>query len=188
MGNTKERMVDATIELICLGKCPGEITVADITEKAGVGNGMVNYHFQSKDNLMKTAVKKVLGCTNKMLTENLVFDQNTTAIQKITAVLQRILDLIAQNPEISRIAILDNLENENGVTHIVSHTDLFHSCLTELCGNDQQQILIKQTAAEGFINTLFLKADINRKECGFDFYDKAQRDRAAEEFASAMFL
>ncbi len=187
MENAKERMVNATIELICQGNKPSEITVADITEKAGVGNGMVNYHFQSKDNLMKTAVKKVMGCTKKMLSEGLHFEADATPTRKMTAALQRILDLCAENAEISRIAMLEDLENASSVPHVVGQSELFQSCLAELCANDPRQMHIRQMATEGFVNALFLKAAVNLNETGFDFYDKAQRDQAAQQFIAAMF-
>ena len=48
--DAKEKLIDVTINMICQGKKPSEITVKDITETAELGNGMVNYHFQSKDN------------------------------------------------------------------------------------------------------------------------------------------
>jgi hypothetical protein len=35
---------------------------------------------------------------------------------------------------------------------------------------------------EGFINTVFLKARAIKKETGFDFYDKQQRDLSVERF------
>jgi Transcriptional regulator len=187
MENTKERMLDATIELICEGKKPSEITVADITEKAGVGNGMVNYHFQSKDNLMRAAVKKSMDCTPEILAEGMSFEQNAAPKEKITAALQRILDLVAENAEMSRIAMLDDLENESNVPHIVGQSELFRSCLAELSKNDTQQMRMRQIAAEGFVNTLFLKAASNKRETGFDFYNKAQRDQAAQQFIAAMF-
>ena len=65
--DAKERLIDVTIKMICQGKKPSEITVKDITEKAEVGNGMVNYHFQSKDNLIRLAVKKVMSMCNKII-------------------------------------------------------------------------------------------------------------------------
>lgn len=187
MENTKERMVEATIDLICQGKKPSEITVADITETAGVGNGMVNYHFQSKDNLMREAVKTAMGFTKKMLAKGLALDRDATLTEKLAAALQRVLDLVAENAEISRIAMLADLENKCSVPHIVGQSELFQSSLAALCENDPQQIQIRQMAAEGFVNALFLKAEAYKEETGFDFYDKAQRDRMAQRFIAAMF-
>jgi len=52
--NTKEKILSATIELYGI---KGDITVREICEKAGVNVASVNYHFGSKDNLLKEVEK-----------------------------------------------------------------------------------------------------------------------------------
>ena len=52
--NTKEKILSATIELY--GR-KGDITVREICEKAEVNLASINYHFGSKDNLLKEVEK-----------------------------------------------------------------------------------------------------------------------------------
>mgnify|MGYP001179511497 CR=1 FL=1 len=52
--NTKEKILSATIELY--GR-KGDITVREICEKARVNVASINYHFGSKDNLLKEVEK-----------------------------------------------------------------------------------------------------------------------------------
>ena len=184
---TKQRMVNATIELICQGKKPSEITVADITEKAGVGNGMVNYHFQSKDNLMRTAVKRVTACAKKALPEKLKPFENASAEERLAVILREVTDFFAQNAEISKIAILDNLENDDGAPHMFSDVEVINDCLKELCNDDIQRIWIKNYIIAGFLNYIFLKANIIKMETAFDFYDKPQRDQVVDKFIRDLF-
>jgi AcrR family transcriptional regulator len=179
---TKQRMINATKELICQGKMPSEITVADITEKANVGNGMVNYHFQSKDNLMREAVRDVTVCANTFLTEKLVPFSNASVEQRLAIILKEVLDFFSQNAEISKIAILDNLENDEGIPHLLSDVTVFKDCLCEMCDGERQRIWMKNYSIVGFINYIFLKATLIKKETGFDFYDKLQRDVAVDNF------
>ena len=184
---TKQRMVNATIELICQGKKPSEITVADITEKAGVGNGMVNYHFQSKDNLMRTAVKRVTACAKKALPDKLKPFENASAEERLAVILREVADFFAQNAEISKIAILDNLENDDGAPHLFSDVEVINDCLKELCNDDIQRIWIKNYIIAGFLNYIFLKANIIKMETAFDFYDKPQRDQVVDKFIRDLF-
>lgn len=184
---TKQRMVNATIELICQGKKPSEITVADIAEKAGVGNGMVNYHFQSKDNLMRTAVKRVTACAKKALPEKLKPFENASAEERLAVILREVTDFFAQNAEISKIAILDNLENDDGAPHLFSDVEVINDCLKELCNDDIQRIWIKNYIIAGFLNYIFLKANIIKMETAFDFYDKPQRDQVVDKFIRDLF-
>lgn len=179
---TKQRMIKATKELICQGKKPSEITVSDITEKANVGNGMVNYHFQSKDNLMREAVRDVTVCAKKLLSEKLRPFAEKPKEQRLAILLKEVLDFYSQNTEISKIAILDNLENDEGIPHILSDVAEFNHCLNEICENDAQRVWLKNYIVVGFLNHIFLKANRIKQETGFDFYNKLERDTTVDEF------
>jgi hypothetical protein len=178
----KQRLINVTLELICQGKKPSEITVADITEKAGVGNGMVNYHFQSKDNLMRTTVKRVIVCAKNALPDKLKPHGNTSAEKRLSIILKESTNFFAENPEICKIAILDNLSNDDDTIHLLSDVDVFNDCLKELYNNDKYKIWIKNYIIASFFNYIFLKAEVIKKETGFDFYDKKQRDNAVDNF------
>jgi AcrR family transcriptional regulator len=58
--DAKSRISEAVGALLLEGVPAGEITVRQIAEKAGVGIGTINYHFQSKDRLIYEAVSKML--------------------------------------------------------------------------------------------------------------------------------
>lgn len=55
----KERLIQAAIELLGEEKEIGKITARRITERAGASLGSINYHFQSKDNLLNQAVGRM---------------------------------------------------------------------------------------------------------------------------------
>jgi AcrR family transcriptional regulator len=184
---TKQRMINATKVLICQGKKPSEITVADITEKANVGNGMVNYHFQSKDNLMREAVRDVTVCANKLLTEKLGPFANAPVKQRLAIILKEVLNFFSQNAEISKIAILDNFENDEGIPHLLSDVTVFNDCLNELCEDETQRIWMKNFIILGFLDYIFLKAKLIKKETGFDFYDKLERELTVDIFVRDLF-
>jgi TetR/AcrR family transcriptional regulator, regulator of cefoperazone and chloramphenicol sensitivity len=54
--DVKQRILAAVAALLDEGQLPERITVRNITERAGVGTGSVNYHFRSKDELLRAAV------------------------------------------------------------------------------------------------------------------------------------
>ncbi|MHB8065588.1 MAG: TetR/AcrR family transcriptional regulator [Ruminiclostridium sp.] len=178
----KQRLINVTLELICQGKKPSEITVADITEKAGVGNGMVNYHFQSKDNLMRTTVKRVMVCAKNALPDKLKPYTKASAEERLSIILKESTNFFAENPEICKIAVLDNLSNDDAAIHLLSDVAVFNECLMELYNNDKYKIWIKNYIIASFFNYIFLKAEAIKKETGFDFYDKKQRDEAVDNF------
>lgn len=178
--DAKERLIDVTIKMICQGKKPSEITVKDITEKAELGNGMVNYHFQSKDNLIRLAVKKVINCATKLLGEKIKLKESEPPIEKLTIILKEVVNFIANNSEISKIAVLDDLENGQGTAHLLSSEKSYNRCLKELYGDNMNKLWIKNYLIAGYINYIFLKAENIKNETGFDFYNKEDREKAIE--------
>lgn len=178
--DAKERLIDVTIKMICQGKKPSEITVKDITETAELGNGMVNYHFQSKDNLIRLAVKKVMNCATNKLSEKMKANQNESPVKRLTIILKEVVNFIADNSEISKIAILDDLENNQGTAHLLSSEETYNKCLRDLYGDSKHKLLIKNYLIAGYINYIFLKAEKIKNETGCDFYNKEDREKAIE--------
>lgn len=178
--DAKERLIDVTIKMICKGKKSSEITVKEITEEAELGNGMVNYHFQSKDNLIRLAVKKVMNCATKLLSEKMKEKENEPPIKRLAIILKEVINFIADNSEISKIAILDDLENNQGTAHLLSSEESYNKCLKELYGDNMHKVWVKNYLIAGYINYIFLKAENIKSEMGFDFYCKEDREKAIE--------
>ena len=184
--DAKERLIDVTIKMICQGKKPSEITVKDITEKAELGNGMVNYHFQSKDNLIRLAVKKVMTCATKLLSERIKAKEEESPVERLAIILKEVVNFIADNSEISKIAILDDLENEQGTAHLLSSEESYNKCLKDIYGHNIEKLLIKNYLIAGYINYIFLKAEKIKNETGFDFYNKVHREKAIEDLMNEL--
>jgi AcrR family transcriptional regulator len=178
--DAKERLIDVTIKMICQGKKPSEITVKDITETAELGNGMVNYHFQSKDNLIRLAVKKVMNYATNKLGEKIKVKESESPVKRLTIILKEVVNFIADNSEISKIAILDDLENNQSTAHLLSSEETYNKCLRDLYGDNIHKLLIKNYLIAGYINYIFLKAEKIKNETGFDFYNKEDREKAIE--------
>ena len=56
----RERILQAAAELLQEKRDPGRVTVRQIAARAGVGVGLINYHFQSKQNLLGQAFGRIL--------------------------------------------------------------------------------------------------------------------------------
>lgn len=180
----KQRLIDETIKMICEGKKPSEITVSDITKKAEVGNGMVNYHFQSKDNLIRIAVKKVMSCATNLLSEKMKIKESLPVKERLALILKECMDFIAENSEIAKIAILDNLENDEGESYLLSKEELYINCLKEIYKEDDHKAWSKNYLIVSYLNYIFLKAENVKKEIGFDFYNKIERDNFIEKLVN----
>jgi hypothetical protein len=97
-----------------------------------------------------------------------------------------VINFIADNPEISKIAILDDLENNQGTAHLLSSEESYNKCLKEVFNNDMHKVWTKNYLIAGYINYIFLKAENIKKEMGFDFYNKEQRENAIENLVKEL--
>lgn len=178
----KQRMIYETVELLCKGKMPNEITVADIAKQAKVGNGMVNYHFQSKENLIQEAIKEIINRANKTMIEKLKPYSDASAVDRLAAILKEVMDFSANNAKAFKLAILDNLEKDNGLPLILFNIDAFNDCINELYKDDDEMVWIKRYTIISFLDYIHLKANAIKEEVGFDFYHKEQRDEMIDIF------
>ena len=54
----RQQLIDATIKCIS-NKGLGSTTLADVAREAGLSQGIVNLHFNSKDNLLKETLRAI---------------------------------------------------------------------------------------------------------------------------------
>lgn len=57
----KEKIFQAAMELVTAGKTEQQITIREIASKAGVNLALVNYYYQSKENLLSQVVGTMMG-------------------------------------------------------------------------------------------------------------------------------
>ena len=59
--DARERIISSAIEILYEVSDIEKITVRQIAERANVGIGTINYHFNSKDNLLSFAIGEVMA-------------------------------------------------------------------------------------------------------------------------------
>ncbi|MHB1419658.1 MAG: TetR/AcrR family transcriptional regulator [Bacillota bacterium] len=174
--DTKERIIDATIALIKENKNVNQITMRSIAEKAEVGIGLINYHFQTKDNLIKQCVQQVIGeLFGKSDEEKL---DNLQPIDKLKLIIKYVVSFIMTNPELSRISMLTDLtsakENDNS-----DHTmKLYYPVFKEVFGETKNEIEIKVIiqVITATIQVTFLRGEVYKQYSGINFFDEKQRN------------
>jgi AcrR family transcriptional regulator len=111
MDETRERIIESGIQLMLEIGDLRKVTMRDIAKRAGVGLGLINYHFQSKDELMRLAIRvfmnRVIGDWARTGPEPRPSDPE----EGLRARLTEVCEFLAAHPRISRISILFDLEN-----------------------------------------------------------------------------
>lgn len=135
----KERMIDVTIALIQASNGnASEITTRDIAEKAGVGNGLINYHFQTKENLIAICVQRIIGQVVKRFNLDTANIQNTS--EGMTYAATQVFEFLFANLAISRISILSDLSNPAEESNTVKSQQSICHVLGESMNDTDKQI------------------------------------------------
>jgi AcrR family transcriptional regulator len=89
---TKNKIMDITVNLLETEQNPNDITVRRIAQEAGIGVGLINYYYGSRDNLMKEAVSvkmesiaEIMGNLDKELSNPMEYLKTMLVIMSDTA-------------------------------------------------------------------------------------------------------
>ena len=177
----KEKIIDTTYELIKEYGDINKITVREIAEKAGVGLAMINYHFQTKENLINVCMLKMIGHTIENFN---YYSQNPEmkAIEKMREIGKGIAAFMDANPGFSRISIMNDLVSANTNDNSAQVARMLLPIIKEIYGADKtdQELLIMLHVLISSIEVGFLRRDVIRETTGFDFSNSEQRDKFVE--------
>ena len=171
--NVKNHIIEVTTELIKQhnGNTKG-ITARIIAAKAGVGLGLINYHFGSKEKLITECVQRIIG---KIVTEFQMTTQYKTDKERLTACAIYVFDFLFEHSAISRISILSDLQNyTKNCNSVLTQRGFSLSLKNDLANKDTSMFVFILTAA---MQTAFLGSETVSQLLHYDF-TKAE-DRTA---------
>lgn len=177
----KERIIHATIELIKKHGDTSKITVRDIAASAGVGIGLINYHFQTKDNLINLCTLELIRHSVEQLGS---IDQNTgiAPIDQMKTLGRGITAFMVMNPGVSRISITKDYVSPDAADNSVQVVKMFAPIARKVCGNDKSdpelQLLLHMLVSS--IEAAFLRKDVLKGTFGIDIESTEQRDRLVD--------
>ncbi len=179
----KENIISVTTELIeeSNGNIK-DITARAIAEKAGVGLGLINYHFGSKDNLITICVQRVIG---KIIAGFNTEKEYASDKERLIAWATYVFDFLFANPAISRISILGDLQNYTTNCNSVHSQKGFMIALTnDIDDKDKPFLSFILTSA---MQTAFLSGTAAKELLGYDFAKQVDRAAFIERLVTVIF-
>lgn len=177
----RDKIIEVTIGLIKKYGDTDKITMRGIASEAGVGLATINYHFQTKDNLINLCILKIIRLSIEQLES---FSQNAEikAIDKLKVLGKGIAAFMIINPGISRISITSDLvspKNDDNTTQVIK---MFLPIIKEMYGEtkNEQELLILLHMLISSIEVGFLRQQQIKETIGIDFADGEQRDKFIE--------
>lgn len=165
----KEKIFRAAMELVTEGKSDQQITTREIASKAGVNLALVNYYYQSKENLLSQVVGTMMG--DIIEKSNQKSHSDTDALSKLRNMLFATADAAFQYRNICKIAI--SLEMKSGCE---SSCKLVMPLLKEIltdCDESDLNIIALQLMIP--FHHIVLEPELYSRYLDTDFFDEKMR-------------
>ncbi len=176
MGNrqeTRARIMQATVEVMREAEDYGDVTMREVARRAGVGVGLLNYHFQTKENLINQSARSFLATIIGQWQHKTPADIEDPRC-RLLAMLGLAADFLASYPRISRLSILNDLTHPAANDNTMQTLEGMLPLLTSLCPDERRARWAALEIVTGMQGT-FMRAELLRSEMGFDFFDEQQR-------------
>jgi Transcriptional regulator len=161
-----------------------EITIRMIAEQAGIGVGLINYHFGSKEQLIEQCVQKMISKVIMSFRPQTVQELDPVSHLKLTAKL--VADFLMDNPAVSRISILGDQKNPKIRDNTMKTILGFSQSLTNSALSEEKKRLLL-FGLTSILQAAFLRKDISKECLGYDFNCKEERDRYLEDMVDILF-
>ncbi len=170
---TKENILLQTIGLIQeTGGDIESITIRGIAARAGVGVGLINHYFGSKEHLVEACVQTIISEVIRSFRPELTDDTSPAALTKCVA--RQVMDVLMDNRQLSRLSILGDMNRPQSLDNTMKTVAGFAGHLSggEPNGKHKLEAFMITSVLQG----AFLRKDLLGESFGIDFYDKRQRD------------
>ena len=184
----RELIINTTTELI--EQSEGDIkaiTTRLIAEKSGVALGLINYHFENKDNLIALCVQRII---NKVLMQfapdktDYTIADGLTDKERLISFAQQTFDFLYANHSIIKISILSDFANYHPKCNSLFTQMGFRFALRETIPEHKKQLIAFSLTS--IMQTAFLSGENSVAITGYNLMEKAQRDRFISDTVSML--
>lgn len=177
----KEKLISITTTLIKeTNGSLDKITIREIAKRAGVGVGLINYHFQNKKNLIDICVQQIVSGVIAKSKPNMA---DLTAMEKLKCSVKIPIDFLMDNPEISKISIFGDLyqgqKDDNTFQTLARY--YYHANNLE---KDKDTFFKTAFLIHG-LQGIFLRWKLYEDK--FNFSDKQERDKLIDNLVEKIF-
>jgi Transcriptional regulator len=167
----KEKIIETTIELIKKEDGHTEhITIRTIAEAVGVGTGLINYHFGTKENLIEICVQRIIS--NVISAFHPAIYQEENELVKLKTAAKQVVDFFLENPEISRVSILGDMN----APKILDNTAKTVLGFMGIIKKEEKEIKWITYCFTLVLQGIFLRRNSLREDMGFNMDNKTERD------------
>lgn len=162
---TKEKILATTLELIKeRNGDTANVTIRMIADRAGIGVGLTNHYFKSKELLIGECIGPVLEGLFESFGQGGDEHPAGSPLETTKREARSLMRFMLENEAVARAAILSNVPASNGEDYFTKLTDMFaysmvdRRQLDEMLNNDRISEKMKQQFREHFVSEQRRKA------------------------------
>lgn len=184
----KEKIINATIDLIKKHGDISKITVRDIAARAGVGIGLINYHFQTKDRLVNLCSLEMIRYSIDQMSV-MKADLDIESIEQMKSLGNGIAAFMIMNPGLARISVVKDLASAGVADNSDQVVKMFFPIARKIGGVDKsdQDLLLLLHMLVFSIEAAFLRKDVMKASFGVDLDDPEQRNQFVDFCIDSLF-
>ncbi len=184
----REKLMEVTTQLIRERGNIEEVTIRDIAAQAGVGVGLVNYHFQTKENLVNLCIQRIIGQIIGQF-DPLYRSLSGSPMDKLRLLIKENVAFLVNQPGLSRASITSNLLAGSAHDNTMQTMEAYRPVLREVCGEKatEKEINILLHVLISSMQAMFLRRETVKETMGIDITDKAERDELADTVLDHLF-
>jgi len=169
----RQKIIDTTKILLNEVDNIEKITVRQISKRAGIGVGLISYHFKSKNNLLSIVIGDIMAQTIIEFTKNNTHT-HIEPVDKLKTLLKELCDLVKNNEKITHFMILQEITEGNMQTPLY-----IVPLLREIFGEQKDDIQLRIIALQIIqpIQVSGFNADAFYMYSGIDMRELEQRNR-----------
>jgi len=115
---TRERIVAAAVDAFAERGFRGAST-RDIAQRAGTNQGLITYHFHSKDELWRAAADRIFGLLRKSLAEQLSGVESRDPRERNREAIRAYVRFAAAHPELFRLMVDEGKNSDDRMAWLV---------------------------------------------------------------------
>lgn len=190
---SREKILEAALHAFASHGFDGAKT-RDIAAAAGVNQGLITYHFSSKDSLWHAAVDSIFAQLQRTLGDRVMALQDVPPLARLRATVKHFVRFSAAHPELHRIMVSECTRDTPRMRWLVDHhiRPLFEGSAA-LIRSAQQEGLAQHVDAAllhymmiGAATHIFLVAPEYQRLTGTDPSDSAVVEALADAVAEAL--
>ncbi|MPW25447.1 TetR family transcriptional regulator [Alkalibaculum sp. M08DMB] len=178
----KERIMDVVIKLLQEQKDISKITNRQIAQMAGVNSALINYYYQSKENLVNTAVGFCMGDIAKTILKKSASENHP--VHRVKNLVKAISDFAFSNYTFAEIVFSSELKHGS-----INTIQMIIPLLKEIFGDKKTDIELKLMAFQLIIpmQVMFLNAKEYTTYLSHDLWDIHSRNKLLDKLVNNMF-